>query len=65
MAAITKPGSGQFELSREIGGKPNSTSSVKPGPGSGSAGGNLAAKGSGQITVDSSVKSPPIRKPGK
>jgi hypothetical protein len=35
MSKIARKGSGQFGLSREIGGSPNSTSSVKPGPGGG------------------------------
>ena len=64
MSSIAKKGSGNFTLSKEIGGEPNSTSSVKPGAG-GSDGGNMARKGSGNITVDRSVTSPPTRKPAK
>lgn len=66
MGNIAKKGSGQFNLSSAIGGKPNPSGTTGVEPGSGGGGGkNLAKRGSGDITVDWSVKMPPIRKPAK
>lgn len=69
---IAKKGSGQFNLSRDIGGEPNpsGTTGVKPGAGGSGASGeggtpSLTQKGSGQFTVDRSVVKPPTRGPAK
>lgn len=64
-SGMAKKGSGQFGLSKEVGGTPNSTSTTKPGDGGGSNELGMSKKGSGTFSVDRGVAKPPTRKPGK
>ena len=60
---IAKKGSGQISVTRRHGVNPGGVMS-QPGPGD-SSGSRMADKGSGQFSVDRTVKSPPRTGPAK